>query len=422
MPHTVFFSWQADRPTREGRNFVERALERAIGKIGADTTMEEAVRELEVDRDTKGVPGSPPIVETIFNKIDEATVFVPDLTFVGTRPDGRPTPNPNVLIEYGWALKSLGHGRIVPVMNTAFGEPTPDAMPFDMRHLRNPIQYSCPIGVSDEARKQAKDVLAKTLERCIRDVLLTEDFKANRAEVLPTKLFLGCDPKDGLGKFREPGEPLGVSENFLQPANEIRITDGPVVWLRLMPTTDSGRIWQVTELKKAATTQNGFILPLLEGWRELNYLRGPDGFGIYAPLSAARDITSAAVFTFKTGEVWSIDSYLLEAMSAHGNNAIPTLEKEFQNALKQYGEFLLRLGLEPPFRWIAGMENLKGRGLIDTFGRLAGFRGPSGYCISDVVVEEGFHHPGDSPAKSIEPFFIKLFDSCGMERPPLSDS
>ncbi len=143
MPTTIFFSWQIDRPTKEGRNLVERALERAISRIGEDTEIEEAVRELVVDRDTKGVPGSPPIVDTIFRKIDQAAVFVPDLTFVGARPDGRPTPNPNVLIEYGWALKSLGYSRILPVMNTAFGKPTPDAMPFDMRHLRNPILYDC---------------------------------------------------------------------------------------------------------------------------------------------------------------------------------------------------------------------------------------------------------------------------------------
>ena len=90
MPHKVFFSWQADRPTKEGRNLVERELERAIGRIGGDTTVEEAIRDLEIDRDTKGIPGSPPIVETIFRKIDAASVFVPDLTFIGTRPDGRP--------------------------------------------------------------------------------------------------------------------------------------------------------------------------------------------------------------------------------------------------------------------------------------------------------------------------------------------
>jgi hypothetical protein len=417
MSNTVFFSWQADRPISEGRTFLERALERAVGQIGADTTIEEAARELELDSDTKGVPGSPPIVETIFRKIDQAAVFVPDLTFIGIRPDGRPTPNPNVLIEYGWALKALGHGQIVPVMNTAFGEPTLDAMPFDMRHLRNPIQYCCPTGASEETRKHARDGLAKALEHHIRNVLVSDEFKQRRSEPAPLpSVFLGNEPKDGLGKFRSSGDPLGISENFIQAAEEIKITENPVVWLRLMPTVIPSRVWQVTELKKAAT-QDGFIRPLINGWPEFNFLRGADGFGVYAPLNAARNITSAVVFAFKTGEVWSIDSYILEAMSAHGKNAIPDLEKDFQRALKEYSDFLLRLGAEAPFRWIAGMENLKGRGVIDPTGRLAGFRGPRGHCMSDVVVEEGLHHPDDPPAKSIEPFFVKLFDSCGVERP-----
>jgi hypothetical protein len=122
MPNTIFFSWQADTNTRSGRNFIQKALERAASRISDDTEVEDAVREeLTVDRDTIGVAGSPPIVETIFRKIDQ-----------------------NVLIEYGWALKSLSHSRIVPVMNTAYGEPVADAMPFNMRHLRNPIPYHCP--------------------------------------------------------------------------------------------------------------------------------------------------------------------------------------------------------------------------------------------------------------------------------------
>src|SRR5690349_11347928 len=109
MKHTIFFSWQLDTQPTAGRNLIERALNRALTTIAADTTLEEAVRELAVDKDTLNVPGSPPIVETILKKIDAAAVFVPDLTFVGTRKNGRPTPNPNVLVEYGYALKSLGH-------------------------------------------------------------------------------------------------------------------------------------------------------------------------------------------------------------------------------------------------------------------------------------------------------------------------
>lgn len=121
MAATVFFSWQADTPNGIGRNFVRRALEDACADIVGDGAVDEARRGLEVDSDTQGVAGQPPIVETILKKIDAAKVFVADMTFVAKRLDGGASPNPNVLIEYGWALKSLTHQRIICVMNTSFG-------------------------------------------------------------------------------------------------------------------------------------------------------------------------------------------------------------------------------------------------------------------------------------------------------------
>jgi hypothetical protein len=116
MMHKIFFSWQSDTPTEWGRNFVERALTEAATNLAKDLTVEESIRDsgLAIDKDTKGVSGTPPIVETIFKKIDGALAYVADLTFVGERRDGRPTPNPNVLVEYGWALKSLGYPRPLP--------------------------------------------------------------------------------------------------------------------------------------------------------------------------------------------------------------------------------------------------------------------------------------------------------------------
>src|SRR5262245_41018495 len=206
MASTVFFSWQVDRPARQGRNLIERALQQAVDRIGKDTTVEDAVRELAVDRDTKDEPGSPPIVETIFRKIDRAAVFVPDLTFVGTRPDGRPTPNPNVLIEYGWALKSLRHARIVPLMNVAFGEPTPDSMPFDIRHLRNPITYDCPDNLSEDARRQVRKGLATELERALRTVLDSDDFRSSLPKPPTQSPFVERQPADGPGRFKPRGE------------------------------------------------------------------------------------------------------------------------------------------------------------------------------------------------------------------------
>lgn len=219
MPSTVFFSWQADTETKVGRNFIERALQRAAARIGGDANVEEAVRDLAVDRDTKDVPGSPPIVDTIFRKIDNASVFVPDLTFVGDRLDGRRTPNPNVLIEYGWALKSLGHGRIVPVMNTALGQPTPEAMPFNLRHLRNPILYDCPVDAGDDRRMKVREALARELEHAIRAVLASDEHKGSPAASPP---FQALTSMDGLGRFRRPGEVLGMWDGYYgQPSSEV---------------------------------------------------------------------------------------------------------------------------------------------------------------------------------------------------------
>lgn len=412
MPTKIFFSWQIDRAPLTGRNFIERALERAAGSISRDTTVEEAMRDqIEIDRDTKGVPGSPPIVDTIFKKIDESTVFVPDLTFVGTRPDGRPTPNPNVLIEYGWALKSLTHARIVPVMNTAYGEPTEANMPFDMRHLRHPLCYHCDETADEETRKKSRDELAKKLEEYIKAVL----------KIGPTvtrkEPFVETEAKEGAGRFRLPGEALGVSEGHLLRAGQpIRLSNGPAVWFRLMPTVDPGRQWGVTELKRAATDASSFLRPIGNGWSGLNYLRNIDGFGMYATYRPENE-TPSVVFAFTSGEVWAVDTYIISALDRDGSKIIPPYEGELRSSLINYGDFLFRLGIKPPYRWVAGMENLHGRGIINPAGKMAGYRGALGTCLQDTIICDGPYSPGDPPGKALSPFFTRLFDSCGVERP-----
>jgi hypothetical protein len=91
-----------------------------------------------------------------------------------------------VLVEYGWALKSLGYGRIVPVMNIAHGDPIADAMPFNMRHLRNPIAYQCPDDLDDSARKDVRDRLATEVEAAIRAVFDSDVFKESLPKI-PSK-------------------------------------------------------------------------------------------------------------------------------------------------------------------------------------------------------------------------------------------
>lgn len=174
MPQHIFFSWQIDRLPLTGRNLIERALGDAIAAIKADAEIDPAHRELAIDRDTSGVPGSPPLVETIFAKVDAATAFLSDLTYVATRADGRLMPNPNVLLEHGWALRALTWRRVISVMNIAHGSPETHLLPFDLQHFRRPILYDCPDDADEGARRAARDHLAAALRDALRAILNDE--------------------------------------------------------------------------------------------------------------------------------------------------------------------------------------------------------------------------------------------------------
>ena len=137
MHQTVFYSWQSDLPNRTNRAFILDALEQAARAVRSDASV--GVDPV-VDRDTAGVAGSPEIAATIFAKIAEADIFVPDVSLVTSHHARRPSPNPNVLLELGFAMSELGWDRVVMVMNTAFGDPT--RLPFDLRGHRV-VTYNC---------------------------------------------------------------------------------------------------------------------------------------------------------------------------------------------------------------------------------------------------------------------------------------
>src|SRR5690242_5404417 len=115
---TIFYSWASDHAGGTTRYLIEKALERAIIDLHSDEMIKV---EPVMDRDTQGEPGSPDIASTIFGKIDQAQIFVCDVSIVDETVK-KPAPNPNVLLELGYALKTLGHKRVIMVMNTAFGE------------------------------------------------------------------------------------------------------------------------------------------------------------------------------------------------------------------------------------------------------------------------------------------------------------
>lgn len=161
----VFYSWQSDLPNPTNRSFIEKALGNAVKSIRNDDSIEV---EPVVDRDTTGVPGSPDIASTIFSKIEQAHVSVCDISIINSGSESRPTPNPNVLIELGYAIKSLGSERIIMVMNTAFG--APEQLPFDLR-MRRVLTYNVSQSSAEKApeRKQLEKKFQAALNTIFTD-------------------------------------------------------------------------------------------------------------------------------------------------------------------------------------------------------------------------------------------------------------
>lgn len=164
----IFYSWQIDVLPKDNRDFIEKCLKRAIKTINKEGSI---IDELILDRDTKGVPGSPVIAEIILGKIDESALFLADVTIIGRANSGKPVPNPNVLIELGYALKALSHDALILVLNEAYGGI--QDLPFDLRHRRI-MTYNLPPSVASEreeypnGRKKAEQELQKDLEKALR--------------------------------------------------------------------------------------------------------------------------------------------------------------------------------------------------------------------------------------------------------------
>jgi len=154
----IFYSWQSDRDRDRCKNFIRKAADEAAARVS-----ERLQVNITVDADTEGIAGTPPISDTILRKIEECDIFLADMTFIAESQNGRKIPNPNVMAEYGYALKCKGLDRILLAMNTSFG--SPDELPFDLRHLRHPAQYVVADGVSDSQRRNKRRQFAEVLER-----------------------------------------------------------------------------------------------------------------------------------------------------------------------------------------------------------------------------------------------------------------
>ena len=114
---SVFYSFQSDR--RASHYFLRDALQELEKKL-----------KFNLEIAARGESGTPAIVPTILDKLATSDVVVCDITNVGKTELCRRTPNPNVLIEAGFAL-ACGARRLLLVRNVAFGDL--ESLPFDLR-------------------------------------------------------------------------------------------------------------------------------------------------------------------------------------------------------------------------------------------------------------------------------------------------
>ncbi len=264
----VFWSWQNDYEPKTNRKFIRAALGEAVNRVGDELGLEAAERP-ELDHDTKSTPGMAEITGTILGKISESAVFVADLTPIGVSPGGKALPNPNVLIELGWALKCVGADRIIAIMNTATGY-GPEALPFDIRH-RRAMPYALAPDASPADRKKIRKQLTDELVEALRINL--GEYAAAEAEAAE---FKAAQAKSG---DRSVWHTLGNEVEFVDTADitrKLTVPGGPRAYIRIIPSGWRCGTPSVFEIQRAKDADQ--VGPVTEGSNRGDFGPCEEGF------------------------------------------------------------------------------------------------------------------------------------------------
>lgn len=410
----IFWSWQSDHDGKISRHLVREALELAAASLNEDLAVEEPEREVSVDHDRKGVPGSPDLAAVILEKIRTSDVFAADVTPVGTTANEPPKKlmNPNVAIELGYALHTITDRRLIMVMNSAFGSRAD--LPFDLQHKAGPIFYELKPGAGNE---QIKTVRKK----------LIDDLKVALREMLPlltpvAAAFIEAVPRNGdPARYYEPGEVLadrGRSRNG--KPDKYTVAETPVLYLRVVPTKPTQalkRLEAVEMVRKGPNHLNPFY-----------YERSGASFepNTYGAIAFDADYDNgeiiAAAQLFLNREIWAFNTVLVRpdfVSRRSGRQGIPTLsvERSFAIMLREYLQVMDdKLGVPPPYRIEAGATGVKGRMI---FMPNKYFESEWGPIQDNNVTWSGILTSIDAAAvdAALLKIFEAFFDAAACERP-----
>ena len=417
MPIKIFYAWQSDRPNNLNRGLIRRALDDAVRQIASDLDINDADRpDIQVDQDTQGVPGSPDIAQTILRKIDECDIFVADLTFIPSAEGDRETPNPNVLFEYGYALKGLSESRMVPIFNSAFGDP--DDLPFDLRQKRC-VTYSVSNDGDDkgarEERRVARDELISKLKTQVQTIINNLKEQEGEPEV---DEYSPVEFPVRKSSFLSYPEDLGVTHS-IEPEEDgrrVQVEVGPCLFLRLMPTA---LVPELSFVDAQGIVQ--YDLKPLAHWRETGCELVRNRYGA-AACNVSSDDDKALTFSqlFRSGEIWGIDYFHAARKGTFHGKTVPVIdiaiaEKIFVKGLRNYLDVAKnQLRLPLPLNFIVGLDVVAGIRLYHSQNKVPFL----GSLVSNEIIE-----PGEVDNYDIDvfdlllPFFKRVFDDAGEIRP-----
>ena len=348
MEKTVFWSWQSDLDSRVTREVIRFALDAAITMLSAD--VEEADRP-SLTSDTQGVAGTPDIVATILRKIDEAAVFVGDVTPIAVSESGKACANPNVLLEMGYANRALTEHRVIQVWNTAFDGATLEKLPFDMRGRRGPISFHLPVGAETGELRRVRGELAKQLAAALQ--LALEQVPPPPPETVRWQPHFPGD----VDLWFDRAEPQIVTQAS-HGSSKYRWKDHFPGYARLIPSKWNGK----PGARRSLASSEGHP-DLMADARSLGFGTSQSGAAIYWPGTEEDGVAPTMAVTQwfeKTGEFWGVAGGFLFDRDGRITLATGYFFRHWLDFLKRNAKLALDHGGSLPIHVRLGVNGLAG--------------------------------------------------------------
>ncbi len=372
----VFWSWQSDTPGNNNHFFVRDALTEALKRVAADLNLDEANRP-EIDHDTKDEPGLVSIVDTIFGKIDKAAVFVADLTYVGNTEREKKIPNPNVMIELGYALKAVGPEHIILVANEAYGG-RPEDLPFDLRHRRAPITYNLPPSSSGKERERVRANLVGKLADALAGCLGSALKKVAEFAQYPCADARADDPSIWLAK----GAPIQHLDYYHGPGRRSwEVIEAPRFYIRVIPAKYDGS----RHPRDIQDLLGEFHMYAPRPWSGGD--GGVNSDGVVAVGLYEGKVLAASQWFKKTSEIWAFHGGATFNPPDSQNRLLawPNIVKGWRTQLKDVLGILKHIGVNAPLRVEVGVVGLEGAYWSNNVGQLSSHVNSQVRCVREDV-------------------------------------